>query len=197
MEKVCFVCLQPSRLKCSRCDVVQYCGKECQKKDWKVHKHNCKDRSIYCEDDSDDNTAIFNKAKKYIDQGYEHRAEKSLRKLLETSKRLQHTHYFLVGCLNLLSAVLINQRKFVEASEIAQESLELCRSHLFDWHPETLTAMNNLAITYVRLKQFDEAHILLNECIETSTRIYGNDYSGTIVIMTSLGDLYIDQGMTR
>ena len=46
MQKVCFVCLQPSRLKCNRCDAIQYCGKECQKKDWKVRKHNCRDNNV-------------------------------------------------------------------------------------------------------------------------------------------------------
>ncbi|KAH8833248.1 hypothetical protein DL96DRAFT_717367 [Flagelloscypha sp. PMI_526] len=28
-------------LKCAKCKAVSYCGKECQKKDWKVHKNQC------------------------------------------------------------------------------------------------------------------------------------------------------------
>ncbi|KAF3942450.1 hypothetical protein ABW19_dt0209667 [Dactylella cylindrospora] len=31
-----------SLLKCGRCKNREYCGKECQKKDWKVHKDSCK-----------------------------------------------------------------------------------------------------------------------------------------------------------
>ena len=27
--------------KCSKCKKVSYCGKECQKKDWKDHKRSC------------------------------------------------------------------------------------------------------------------------------------------------------------
>jgi hypothetical protein len=45
MNKVCFLCLEPSKLKCSRCLTIQYCSKECQKKDWKIHKNNCKDNN--------------------------------------------------------------------------------------------------------------------------------------------------------
>ena len=28
--------------KCNRCKIVYYCGKSCQKSDWKIHKKNCK-----------------------------------------------------------------------------------------------------------------------------------------------------------
>ena len=59
MNKVCILCLEPSKLKCSRCLTAQYCGKECQKKDWKVHKNNCKDNN------SDENIEeLVNKANK-------------------------------------------------------------------------------------------------------------------------------------
>ena len=27
------------------CLTIQYCSKECQKKDWKIHKNYCKDNS--------------------------------------------------------------------------------------------------------------------------------------------------------
>ena len=81
MQKVCFVCLQPSRLKCSRCDAIQYCGKECQKKDWKIHKHNCKD-SNSTNGELNSREIISNKAQSYLDQGNYLRAEKYLRKLL-------------------------------------------------------------------------------------------------------------------
>lgn len=29
--------------KCARCKVVMYCGRECQKKDWAVHKFSCRE----------------------------------------------------------------------------------------------------------------------------------------------------------
>ena len=203
MQKVCFVCLQPSRLKCSRCDAIQYCGKECQKKDWKVHKHNCQDKNIYCDgsdDDtaiysgSDDNSAIFVKAQNYLKTGNCHRAEKCYRKLLEPSIRLQHPHAFLVGCLTNLSIALHNQGKHDEASEIAQESLVFGRSKLGANHPQTLDAMDILAKSYTNLKKFNQAYELLNECIEKSTKTNGKDHCTTIRYMTTFGNAYSQDG---
>lgn len=46
-EKACIVCLKSNdkNMKCSICKnkYVYYCSRECQKKDWKEHKHFCKD----------------------------------------------------------------------------------------------------------------------------------------------------------
>jgi hypothetical protein len=36
--------------KCSRCLVVRYCSKECQRKDWKEHKKQCENLSIWRKD---------------------------------------------------------------------------------------------------------------------------------------------------
>ena len=120
MQKVCFVCLQPSRLKCSRCDAVQYCGRECQKKDWKVHKHNCQDNnSANCE--LNNNEILLNQAKTYFKQGNYLRAEKGFRKLLEPSVRSQLPPVILVECLNCLSIAINNQGKYSEAVKIAQD----------------------------------------------------------------------------
>lgn len=38
----CVVCLRASVKKCGRCDVVSYCSRECQARDWKSHKSDCK-----------------------------------------------------------------------------------------------------------------------------------------------------------
>jgi len=162
MQKVCFVCLQPSRLKCSRCDAIQYCGKECQKKDWKVHKHNCEDKNTCYEDGdnntaiysgSDNNSAIFVKAQNYLKSGNCHRAEKCYRKLLEPTKRLQHPHTFLVGCLTNLSIALQNQGKHEAATEIAQESVDICRSNLRANHPQTLDAVEYFGKILYKFKE--------------------------------------------
>jgi hypothetical protein len=37
----CRVCGETKTMKCARCKVVAYCGKEHQKADWKVHKRVC------------------------------------------------------------------------------------------------------------------------------------------------------------
>ena len=38
---VCFVCKKPGTVVCNHCNVVRYCGIECQKKDFTTHKRDC------------------------------------------------------------------------------------------------------------------------------------------------------------
>ncbi|EXX54183.1 hypothetical protein GLOIN_2v1587334 [Rhizophagus irregularis DAOM 181602=DAOM 197198] len=38
---ICNVCQNPSTTRCSKCRQIYYCSRECQKKDWKVHKKLC------------------------------------------------------------------------------------------------------------------------------------------------------------
>ena len=40
----CFVCKKEGAKHCSRCRLIYYCGVECQKKDWPLHKLKCKPR---------------------------------------------------------------------------------------------------------------------------------------------------------
>ena len=81
MNQVCFLCLQPSKLKCSRCLTIQYCSKECQKQDWKVHKNNCKDNNS-----NDSIDKLINKAESYTEQGNYAKAEKLYLKLLASAR---------------------------------------------------------------------------------------------------------------
>ncbi|KAL7034709.1 hypothetical protein ACKWTF_008068 [Chironomus riparius] len=40
-RKLCTTCQKPAEKKCSRCEVVFYCCRECQVKDWVNHKEKC------------------------------------------------------------------------------------------------------------------------------------------------------------
>jgi tetratricopeptide (TPR) repeat protein len=196
MQKVCFVCLQPSKLKCSRCDAIQYCGKECQKKDWKVHKHNCQDNNanININGQLNNNDIFLNQANNYAKQGNYHRAEKRFRKLLEPSLRSKHTSHFLAEVFINLSIVLQNQGKYSEAIEIAQEYLDISLSKLGASHPYTLQSMDSLAKSYINLRKFNKAYELLNECIEKSTIVYGKDHDTTVAYKLSLGHAFFADG---
>uniref|UniRef100_A0A7S0C5T9 MYND-type domain-containing protein n=1 Tax=Proboscia inermis TaxID=420281 RepID=A0A7S0C5T9_9STRA len=37
----CKVCNEPAKNKCSRCKTMNYCGQDCQRAHWKVHKKTC------------------------------------------------------------------------------------------------------------------------------------------------------------
>lgn len=41
-EMRCNVCGKHGSKKCARCENVMYCSRECQRKDWKIHKTVCK-----------------------------------------------------------------------------------------------------------------------------------------------------------
>ena len=194
MQKVCFVCLQPSRLKCSRCDAVHYCGKECQKKDWKVHKHNCHDNNINIDIEINSSLILFRKSQSYLEQGNYLRAEKGFRKLLEPSVRSQLPTVILVEGLNFLSLTLHNQYKYTEAIEIGEECLKTCRLKLGSNHTCTLHSMNTLSKSYIQLKKFNQAYELTNECIQTSTTLNGKDHGATIYQLLSLIDIYTVEG---
>jgi hypothetical protein len=43
-KQKCAVCEEESQFTCEGCKVARYCGKECQKKDWKAHKKVCVSR---------------------------------------------------------------------------------------------------------------------------------------------------------
>ena len=99
MNKVCFLCLNPSRLKCSRCLTIQYCSKECQKKDWKVHRNNCEDCNY---DNNMDH--LRRKASNYMLQGNYLKAEKAyLRLLVMVEEQLTDQEVDKIGVLNCLS----------------------------------------------------------------------------------------------
>jgi len=49
MMSICCVCSASPATPCSGCTSVSYCGKECQKKDWKLHKAKCKTyKVVHC-----------------------------------------------------------------------------------------------------------------------------------------------------
>ena len=41
MEGKCRCCGKAASLRCSKCKKVFYCGKECQARDWPIHKKEC------------------------------------------------------------------------------------------------------------------------------------------------------------
>ena len=43
IARECHICVRPqARLRCGKCQLVRYCGTECQRADWAAHKPTCK-----------------------------------------------------------------------------------------------------------------------------------------------------------
>lgn len=161
MLKVCFLCLKPSKLKCSRCLTIQYCGKECQKNDWKVHKNNCIDSNASV----DNIEELERKAHSYNEQGNYAKAEKIFMKLLKLCREQygeKHQHLYYI--MKKIARSYHDQGKFEQAEKTCNECLTKMRSVLGENHPDTLCTMDDLAIVYQAQGKYIEAEQILKLC---------------------------------
>ncbi|KAG9079372.1 hypothetical protein FRC06_007772 [Ceratobasidium sp. 370] len=61
-------------------------------------------------------------------------------------------------------------------------------------HPDTLTSMNNLAVTHSRQGRWDEAEALLVRVLDTMKQTLGARHPDTLTSMNNLATTYSDQG---
>ena len=71
--------------------------------------------------------------------------------------------------------------------------IEKRRRVLGEEHPDTLTIMNSLMVTYIGQEQRDEAEELGKLVIEKRRRILGEEHSDTLSTMTNLMVIYVRQ----
>jgi tetratricopeptide (TPR) repeat protein len=55
---------------------------------------------------------------------------------------------------------------WVEAERCKLRSIEICKTELGDRHPDTATSLNNLAVLYYHMKQFEQALPLLEQALD-------------------------------
>ena len=79
---------------------------------------------------------------------------------------------------------------------LQEEVLEKSKRILGDDHPDTLTTMNNLAVTYRAQGKTAEAAVLQEEVLEKRKRILGDDHPDTLTTMNNLAETYRAQGKT-
>jgi hypothetical protein len=75
-----------------------------------------------------------------------------------------------------------------------ERSLELRRRVLKEEHPDTLMAMNSLALLYHSQGQFAKAEPLYVKALEVRRRVLGEDHPHTLNSMNNLAGLYQGQG---
>ena len=184
MEKVCFVCLRPSRLKCSRCLTIQYCSKECQMNDWKTHKNNCNE----CDNNATNDELLWGKAKNYILQGNYIKAEKLVLKL---SKRYQNmTNHRELTIINMcvLAKTYESRGKYLEAEPLHLKCYEYYMQKLGPNHSKTLIAMNYLAFCYLCQKKIYACEPIFQDCYERYKSTVGEDHPEAIMVMNFIGE---------
>src|SRR5262245_30068044 len=81
-----------------------------------------------------------------------------------------------------------------EAEALHREALEIRRRVLGPEHPDTLTSMNNLALSYSGQGRYKEAEVMYQEALEIRKRVLGPEHLDTLWSMTDLATSYIDQG---
>ncbi len=75
-----------------------------------------------------------------------------------------------------------------------EAALRLKKAKLGDEHPDTLTSMNNLAVSYHSAGRLDEAIPLLEETLRLRKAKLGDDHPDTLASMYNLAAGYRSAG---
>lgn len=195
MEKVCFVCLKPSRLKCSRCSAIQYCSKSCQKSDWKTHKQNCYE----CNDEFNDEL-LWGKANNYIQQGNFIKAEKIVLKLSDKYQNLitddnnnnndsnNINRGLAIAHMCILAKTYESCGKYIEAEKLHINCYDYYMQKLGPNHSKTLISMNFLGFCYLCQKKINLAEVIFKDCLERYHVAFSEDHREAIMVMNFIGE---------
>ena len=88
----------------------------------------------------------------------------------------------------------LKQGNYTKAEKLYSKLLGILRSKVGDNDPDTLFAMNDLAVTYIHQGKYDQAEILLKQCYEKRRTVLGGDHPDTLNTMNNLASTYKAQG---
>ncbi len=77
-----------------------------------------------------------------------------------------------------------------ESLELAQESHDMLVSAVGTEHGDTLRSASNLASTYAKMQQFDQALTLYKQVLRTRKEKLGLEHPDTLMAMSDVGDTY-------
>ncbi|KAG9119756.1 hypothetical protein FRC07_005066 [Ceratobasidium sp. 392] len=81
-----------------------------------------------------------------------------------------------------------------QAEQLQLLVLDARKQALGDLHPDTLTSMKNLALTYWRRGRWDEAESLQVQVLDAKKQTLGELHSDTLISMNNLASTYSNQG---
>jgi tetratricopeptide (TPR) repeat protein len=93
-----------------------------------------------------------------------------------------------------LSVLLHAQGRWKEAEELDVQVTETKNRVLGAEHPDTLTSMAYLALTYRNQGRWKEAEELEVQVMEMTKRVLGEEHPFTLIIMANLASTYRNQG---
>ncbi|RMZ45428.1 hypothetical protein AFCA_012081 [Aspergillus flavus] len=89
---------------------------------------------------------------------------------------------------------LYSDGRWKEAEQLEVQAMELCKQMLGAEHPDTLTSMANLALTYWKQGRWKEAEELEIQVIEIRRQVLGPEHPDTLTSMANLASTYWKQG---
>ncbi|ORY31577.1 TPR-like protein [Rhizoclosmatium globosum] len=111
-----------------------------------------------------------------------------------TSSRSSQNHILQIDWMLALAGFYRILSHYEKAESMYVECLETSKRVLGPDHPDTLIALNNLALLYYSQGKYEQAEPMYNECLSTSKRVLGPDHPDTLTIMSNLALLYKFQG---
>lgn len=81
-----------------------------------------------------------------------------------------------------------------KAESLQEQVMEMRRRVLGAEHPDTLSSIGNLALTYTLQSRWDKAEPLQVHVVETTKRVLGTEHLGTLVSINNLALTYMRQG---
>ncbi|KAK4678495.1 hypothetical protein QC764_308170 [Podospora pseudoanserina] len=86
------------------------------------------------------------------------------------------------------------QGDYQRAALYQKKTWEISQAHLGEEHPDTLTSMNEIAVTYQSQGRWKEAELLQLQVLEIQKRVLGEEHPNILASMHSLASTYQSQG---
>ena len=96
--------------------------------------------------------------------------------------------------LHSTAGFMLSQGQWNKAEKLQQQAVEIRKRLLGQEHPDTLTSMANLALTYWNQGRWKEAEELGVQVMETKKRVLGQEDPNTLTSMGNLASTYWNQG---
>ena len=140
--------------------------------------------------------SLHNLAMLRSSQGRHDEAEPIQREILAQRRRLHPSgrHTDVAYALEGLALTLEPQSRFDEAESLHVEAVGLRKELLGASHPETIGAINNLAVVRYRLRDLQGAEAAMREALAGFERTLGPGHQSTRMALNNLGAILSDAG---